>query len=226
MSKRNRIIIFFIILVADLVAVQGHFKIAEHFLKPLIIIWLLACFVLRLRFQRSDLKKWMIMALLFSWLGDVLLLFQADHDFFFLLGLLSFLIAHIFYIIFFHCVRQREMIKTRWFLLLIVTVYYVIVIRVLSPHLDEMGLPVKIYAGVISFMFLLALHMVFMKRQRIGGWMLVGALLFVISDTMLAINKFSHSFQMAAVLVMTTYGLAQFFLSEGAIRYIDSIQKE
>lgn len=226
MSKRYRIIIFFIILVADLVAVQGQYKIAEYFIKPLIIIWLIAWFVLQLRYIRNSLKKWIIFALFFSWLGDVLLMFHLEDPLFFLLGLSSFLVAHIFYIIFFHFVRIKEMVKSRWYLLLIVALYYAIVVAILSPYLGDMKLPVRIYAVVISFMFLLAIHMLFIKNKTTGLWMMAGAILFVVSDSLLAFNKFYQPFEMAGLFVMSTYGLAQLFLAEGGIRYISSDYKE
>ncbi len=226
MSKRYRVIIFFIILAADLIAVQGEYKIAEIFFKPLIIIWLMAWFVLQLRSVQSGLKKCIIFALFFSWLGDVILLFHHDHSIFFLLGLSSFLIAHIFYIFFFHFVRSREMVKSRWYLLLIVVVYYAVIMAILSPYLGDMKLPVRIYGVVISFMLLVAMHMAFIKKEMTGLWMVTGALLFVISDSLLAINEFYQPFEMAGVVVMGTYGLAQLFLTEGAIRYISSDDKE
>ena len=56
--------------------------------------------------------------------------------------------------------------------------------------------------------------------------MMTGALLFVISDSVLAVNKFHHSFEIADVVIMLTYGLAQLFIVEGAIKYITSIDKE
>ena len=150
--------------------------------------------------KKNDLKKWIIIALLFSWLGDVLLMLQGDNSIFFLLGLSAFLLAHVFYILFFHFVRVRENVKSRWYLLLIVVIYYALLISILSPWLGEMKLPVRIYGIVISFMFMLAMHMLFIKNNRAGLLMMAGALLFVISDSVLAINKFYHPFEMADVV--------------------------
>ena len=220
MKKQYWHIFFFIILIADLIAVQLNYKIAEYIFKPLIIIWLLAYFILQLRAVRSNLKKWIIAALLFSWLGDVLLMLQDDNSFFFLLGLSAFLVAHVFYILFFHFIRMKENVKSRWWLLLIAVLYYLILISLLSPHLGDMKLPVRIYAIVISFMFMLAMHMSFIKYKNAGRWMTLGALLFVISDSVLAINKFYQSFEIAGIVVMLTYGLAQLFITEAATRYI------
>jgi uncharacterized membrane protein YhhN len=226
MKKLHRLIFFFAILIADLVAVELHYKIAEYIFKPLIVIWLLAYFILQLRVVKSNLKKWIIAALLFSWLGDVLLMLQDDNSLFFLLGLSAFLLAHIFYILFFHFIRVKENIKSRWWLMLIVVVYYMILISLLSPYLADMKLPVRIYAVVISFMLMLAMHMLFIKNKYAGRGMMLGALLFVTSDSVLAINKFYQAFEMAGIAVMLTYGLAQLFITEGAIRYISSAYKE
>ena len=45
---------------------------------------------------------------------------------------------------------------------------------------------------------------------------------FVISDSVLAVNKFYQAFETAGIVIMLTYGLAQFLIVEGAIRYIRS----
>jgi len=174
----------------------------------------------------SPIKKWVLAALFFSWTGDVLLLFQPNDSLFFLLGLSSFLIAHIFYIIFFHRVRIKEKVKGNVWLLLIVVVYYAALIILLSPYLGEMKMPVRIYGIVLSFMFMLAMHMLFIKNKKAGQWMMTGALLFVISDSALAINKFYRPFEMAGVTIMLTYALAQLFIAEGATRYISFNGKE
>ena len=89
-----------------------------------------------------------------------------------------------------------------------------------------MKLPVRIYGIVISFMFMLALHMLFIKDKVAGKWMMLGALLFIISDSALAINKFYQPFEVASVIIMLTYGLAQLFIIEGARRYITFTGKE
>ncbi len=226
MKKKYSILLFAAILIADLVAVQLHHKMAEFIFKPLIIIWLMAYFILQLRTVQSSLKKWIIAALFFSWIGDVLLMWKNDHSLFFLLGLSSFLVAHIFYILFFHFIKRKENVKSRWYFVLIVGLYYVIIKNLLSPYLGDMKLPVSIYAVFISFMVMLSLHMPLIKNRIAGFLMMTGALLFFISDSLLAISKFYQSFEMAGVFVMITYGSGQLFIAEGAIRYISFGYKE
>lgn len=66
------------------------------------------------------------------------------------------------------------------------------------------------------------MHMVFIKNKIAGRLMITGALLFLISDSTLAVDKFYQSFEMGGIIIMLTYGLAQLFITEGAIQYIQS----
>lgn len=225
-TMKKQVIFFFLILTGELLATGLQNRIAEFVFKPLIVIWLLAWFVMQTATIRSPLKKWIILALLFSWIGDVFLLFQDDNSLFFLLGLSSFLLAHLFYILFFHFVRIKEKVTGRWFLLMIVVGYCVAIISILSPYLGDLVWPVRIYAAVISCMLMLAMHMLFVKNKSAGLDMLIGATLFIISDSLLAINKFYYTFPVAGIFVMASYGLAQFFITYGAVRYLSSGHKE
>lgn len=50
--------------------------------------------------------------------------------------------------------------------------------------------------------------------------MMLGALLFVLSDTVLAINKFYQPFELSGLVIMLAYGFAQLLIVTGAIYYI------
>ena len=226
MKKEYWLIIFITVLIAHITGIQLSNELLQSVSKPLIIPVLIVYFISQTNNVTSSLKKWILLALLFSWGGDVLLMFQAKKEIFFLLGLSSFLLAHIFYIVFFHHVRVRENVKSNPLLLVIVVIYYAVLISWLSPYLGEMKLPVRIYGVVISVMFMLAMHMAAIKNRIAGRWMMIGALLFVISDSVLAINKFYQPFDAAGVVIMLTYGLAQLSIVKGAISYINSVEKE
>ena len=222
MKKNYRITLFLLVLIADLVCIQLNNEVLQYIFKPLLMLILFVYFISQTKLRVTQLKTWIIAAILFSWLGDVLLMFQAKKKIFFLLGLSFFLVAHIFYIIFFHNIRVKEGIKSNPWLLMPVVVYYAGLIYLLSPYLGDMKLPVRAYGIVISFMFLLAMHMHWIKNKTAGRQMILGALLFVVSDSLLAIDKFYQPFTAAGILIILTYGLAQLFLTEGAIRYIRS----
>ena len=149
-------------------------------------------------------------------------MFEERKSIFFLLGLSAFLIAQVFYIIFFHNIRMREYIRGNALFLLLVIVYYSILISVLSPYLGDMKLPVRIYGVVLSFMLMLAMHTMLGKNKKAGLWMMLGAILFVISDSLLALNKFLTAFNYAGIIIMVSYGFAQLFITEGAVKYINS----
>jgi uncharacterized membrane protein YhhN len=219
------LILFFLAVAGDMVTLQWQDDVWRTIFKPLLIPLLLIYFLYSTKAVPSPLKKWIVFALLFSWAGDVLLIFEGRDSIFFLLGLSAFLLAHIFYIIFFHFLRIRDGIPGKAWLLIAVVIYYGALISILSPHLGAMKLPVRIYGVVISFMLMLALHMLFIKNKRAGWLLAAGAVLFVASDSMLAINKFMVPFDGAAVLIMLSYAFAQFCIVQGATNYIAEADK-
>ena len=220
MKKTTWIIIFFTALLANIAGLCFHSYIPGSISKPLIVPALIGYFITAVSPNLpATFKKAVIAALVFSWLGDVLLMFQPNSEIFFLLGLGSFLIAHLCYIVFFHQVRVRENIAPKPLLLIPVVLYYATLINILLPFLGNMKIPVLVYGVVISFMLLLAMHTLWVKTRSPGQWMMLGALLFVISDSILAINKFYQPFELAGVLIMLTYGMAQFFIVKGAVKY-------
>jgi uncharacterized membrane protein YhhN len=219
MKKRIWVFLFFLVLVVQLFALVSKNRDVQYVSKPLIVVSLILFYFFNSR--PSTLKKWILFALVFSLAGDVLLLFDDGDSPFFLYGLSAFLLAHIFYILFFHRLRLTEEIHPRPWYLVGVVFYYGALIYLLSPQLGKMKLPVRIYGIVISFMLLLALHMLFLRNKAAGRWMAIGAVLFVISDSLLAINKFYIPFAYADVVVILSYALAQFCITWGATNYLD-----
>jgi uncharacterized membrane protein YhhN len=222
MKKKVWIILFTLVLLVDLAAIYLNYESVRFITKPLLVPLLAIYLVLETNTTNSSLKAWIFLALLFSWVGDILLLFEGSGSNFFLFGLSAFLVAQVFYIVFFHNIRMREYIRGNALLLLLVIVYYSILISVLSPYLGNMKLPVRIYGVVLSFMVMLAMHTVLGKNKKAAVWMTTGAILFVVSDSLLAFNKFFSAFNYSGLIIMVTYGLAQLFITEGAVRYINS----
>ena len=224
--KKLGLIVFAIALVVDLIGVYLKNDILVYVAKPLIVIALIVYFLFATWKTESRFMKIISQALIFSWLGDVVLMFESFNDKFFLIGLISFLFAHLIYIRFFSIVRMKEKIKMKPGLILLVVVYYSGLIYLLFNVLHEMKIPVMVYGIVISIMFLLALHMLFVSNKQAGKLMMLGALLFVVSDSILAINKFYESFEYAGIAIMLTYGMAQLLITLGAVRYINSTSKQ
>jgi len=226
MNKRFWVILYFLILAADLVAVYFGNETLRYVTKPLLIPVLIAFFILQTKDFASSLKKWVVLALLFSWAGDVLLMFESTNSNFFIFGLVAFLIAHVFYILFYENVIRKEGLTKNYWWFLPVIIYYIALIYILSPNLGDMKLPVRIYGIVISYMLIQALQTSGIKNMSAAALMIAGAVLFITSDSILAINKFYESFENAGIAIMLTYGIAQLLITLGAVRYITSTSKQ
>jgi uncharacterized membrane protein YhhN len=152
--------------------------------------------------------KWLIIAgLLFSLGGDVFLMLPQDR---FVFGLVSFLIAHLFYIAAF--TRQTGFQFTPW-VLAAYLIYGGVMLYLLWPHLGSMKGPVTVYMAVILVMGWQATE----RWLTLGGLgallAAVGAILFVISDSTLALDKFRGQFASARTIVLTTYFAAQWLIA-------------
>lgn len=225
MNKSFWIILFVVILLTDLFAVYTSNETLRYITKPLLMPLLLTFFVFQTKDFTSSLKKWIVLALLFSWAGDVLLMFESTNSNFFIFGLATFLIAHVFYILFYENVIRKEGLNKNYWWFLPVIIYYITLIYILSPNLGDMKLPVRIYGIVISYMLIQALQTGGIKNLGAATLMIAGAVLFITSDSILAINKFYESFEYAGIAIMLTYGIAQLLITLGAVRYIISLSK-
>jgi uncharacterized membrane protein YhhN len=225
-KKRFWITLFLVTLLIDIAAVYLRNEILSSVAKPLLMPLLVFYFILNTNNFISPLKKWIVLALVFSWAGDVLLMFESMNPDFFMSGLAAFLIAHFFYILFYESIIRSENIKKNYWWFIPVLIYYVSIIYILSPHLGDMKLPVRIYGIVISYMLIQALQTAMITNQNAAGLMIAGSVLFIASDSLLAINKFHGSFEDAGIAIMLTYGIAQLLITLGAVRYITSISKQ
>lgn len=226
MKKNYWIILFIAAFLADLFAVYTNNETIRYVTKPLLMPLLIIYFVSATKSFITSLKKWIILALLFSCAGDVLLMFESKNSNFFIFGLSAFLIAHILYIILFDQVRIREKIKQSLFPLLPIAVYYILLITLLQPTLGKMQKPVAVYGIIISIMLSFAIDLWRMKYRSVSFYIILGALLFITSDSLLAINKFYKSFEYAGIAIMSTYGIAQLLITLGVVRYISSTSNQ
>jgi len=186
----------------------------DIFLKP-ILIPLLILFVLVQRPQQF--LPLIVGALVFSTLGDVFLL--SDAELFFMLGLGSFFIAHILYCWIFSAALRREFaFKVNLWPLSIILTYLIVFLGYLWASLGELLIPVVAYAFIISTMLFLAWTWHLSAQKKSTFIILMGALLFVVSDSLLAISLFKSSFYMDHFWVMLTYLAAQFLLIHGLWR--------
>lgn len=158
-----------------------------------------------------------VVALIFAWLGDVFLL--GEGSLYFALGLSSFMIMQILYTLIF--LKDRQKPHSLFYPTLIFLILYCLSFNIyLAPNTGSLLIPVIIYSIAIAAMAFAAAIRI--KNSVAYKMILFGVILFVISDSILSINKFAGSFWKGGFFVMLTYMLAQYFIVEGYLRYSNS----
>lgn len=168
----------------------------------------------------SSAGKWLIIAgLIFSAAGDTLLLFEKEYPVMFIAGLSCFLLTHILYIIYFLSSVKKgpSLLRKNPFIIMAVLVYLAGFAYLLFPKLGGLKIPVFIYTIIIGSMLLASLDVYLKLPVKSAFRFAMGALFFVISDSLLAFNKFFLPVSFAGLLIMLTYCLAQFLIAEGYI---------
>ncbi len=153
--------------------------------------------------RKSIYNKLIILGFVFSLAGDVLLMETVDK---FIYGLVAFLIAHVFYILaFLKKDNKAELLSSIPFY-----IYGVVFFWFLRTSLGEMAIPVAVYMLIITTM----LWRSFVQRNvgTAEKWALWGAVLFTLSDSMIAISKFYEPFYLASTFIMLTYWGGQFLI--------------
>jgi uncharacterized membrane protein YhhN len=129
----------------------------------------------------------------------------------FVQGLVSFLVAHLCYIAAFVFAGERAAVYA-WAVPPLL-LYGGLMMWWLWPALGRMKAPVIIYMLVILLMGLTALSRYVVTKQNGGLLAALGALLFIASDSILAVNKFRGRFRLAQLLILSTYFTAQWLIA-------------
>lgn len=166
-------------------------------------------------------RKILLIALFFSWIGDVILLFADISEIYFIIGLVSFLIAHLTYCVLFNkqIVGEMQVNKVLFgFGSLLIAFYLIGMLGFLMPKLGELRIPVIIYAAVISTMLLFAFNGYLIWKKPAALYIFLGAATFVASDSILAFNKFYAPIEKGSFFIMLTYLVAQYLIVVGIIK--------
>ncbi len=169
----------------------------------LIPMWIIICMAI---FQYKQVPQkthfFILIGLIFGMLGDGLLHW-------FTIGLSAFLIGHFFYIIGF----LQQWTFSKWRLLTIFPIFACLLIigsqivnGLNTNDNKDLIIPIMIYILVIGTMGWLAV----MTGKKL---ITIGALLFLVSDSLLAWNKFVSSLEQMSFLIMVTYYAAQYYIA-------------
>ncbi len=200
------------VLLAAVLAIRAYYLDAgrrwqAYVFKPLATLLILALAL----FQSASLPeyRWAVVAgLVFSTAGDIFLMLPRER---FVAGLVSFLIAHLFYIFAFSVDVPLGEAPLLW---LPFSVAGGIVVAVVWS-----GLAPALRGAVIAYVVAIAA----MAGQAAGRWhalggdaalsAALGAALFVVSDSLLAINRFRAQFHAERALTLGTYWTAQLLIA-------------
>lgn len=223
-------ILFFAVALLNLIGSASSNLMLIHVTKPLLMPSLGLWLIMASRHHQGEysfFRRAVLGALVFSTVGDVLLMYSGE--LFFLLGLLFFLLAHLFYIGAFSSIKSFKTgflsEKSAW-VLPFLAFPLLLLILLWSGIPAGMRVPVAAYAGVITVMALSVLNLKGQLESGIFTPMMAGAVLFLLSDSLIAVSKFGQPFEGAGFAVILTYIAGQFLLVRGAVGVLDHFDEE
>ena len=213
-----RYIILFLFLVSailDFIYIKKEVPKSRFFSKTLLMPLLLLYYLL----STNKPIIFLIFALIFSFFGDLFLLFE-DKKSFFILGLLSFLIAHLFFFLtFFISSNYFKGAPFHIYLFLIpYFIYGAYLFKYLKPEINKFQFIILIYIFIIIIMSFSTIPRYYFVSFKEFIFPFLGSILFIISDSLLSIKKFKKKIKENSISIMLTYILAQFFIISGFIK--------
>ncbi|MGL4828445.1 MAG: lysoplasmalogenase [Vibrio sp.] len=193
----------------QLIAIDRGPRWIFYFSKPTPIL-LMALTIAVCPSPLSEFAGWVITGLLLSAIGDILLMHPKDK---FVSGLLVFLFAHLAYTLGF----ATTITELTWWPIAIWSALGVIAFLLLLPNLGKMAFPVAGYIVVIVLMTCAATEYWLGYNNNASRLALMGATMFMLSDLVLAIDRFRSSSQFSRHVVMFTYYSAQALLTLSVI---------
>jgi uncharacterized membrane protein YhhN len=177
-----------------------------YLFKPLTTLLLIALAATERSAGSDGYRAAIIAGLGASLVGDAFLVLPGDA---FTPGLVSFLVAHL-------CYLRAFIASTGWRASAWAAPYalaYVVLMIVLLPNLGPLTLQVIVYGAVLVAMGWQATERATRRRSATTLRAAVGGALFIVSDSVLAIDRFVAPFQAATFVVMTTYIAAQWLIA-------------
>ena len=194
--------------------------------KPMIMGAIIAYFIGHTSAYPNPFRKNFTLGFIFSLIGDIFLMLQGEQ--WFLAGLGSFLVAQVFFISgFFRSVNLRSgFLAKRPLWILLPLAYAVSLLTWLWPGLDDMRIPVILYSIVLVGMLISALNRRGVADPSSYVWGTTGALFFVASDSLLAINLFGDfPLPYSSLWIMGTYATAQYSLMVSALPKMEKVDQ-
>jgi uncharacterized membrane protein YhhN len=191
----------------------------HYFTKPALMISLILYFLSAVKGTNFKDKSLFIFAMICALLGDTFLMFQTQNSLFFMLGLGSFLLMQIGYSLYFNqeIELKKSLLFQKPYWIIPVIVYALVLYKIVSENAGGLKGAILAYTICIATMMLSAINRFRQVSQKSFRWVFFGALFFLISDSVLAVNKFAGDVPNAGFWIMSTYALAQYLIVRGVI---------
>ncbi len=216
MRAKHWLAICMIALLADIFTLHLHIIIIRLITKPMIVLPLIGLVLSCFGHIQSNQKYLLLFALSSAWIGDIVLIFATKSNNLYLIGIFSFLIAQILYSVLFLQFKRKNS-DWLWLTSIACYGYGILLFLFFKPHLDEgLKTPVMVYMLIICTMLILSFHIEKSVTQKLIA---LGAVLFILSDTILANQMFYHKWMLGDQVLMVLYGLAQMLITFGVIEH-------
>jgi uncharacterized membrane protein YhhN len=222
MKKINILLHILIIFIfsAELISRWNDFDSLDYLVKPLLMIWIAVYYYIITREFRKSL--FIYLAFFFSWTGDMFLMVAGSNEMLFYAGVGGFFLAQLSYIKSFLNVispGNRGFVAVNPLISFPFLIYAVIVLYIVLGGMKGVMIPIIIiYALSLISMSVAALNRKNLVSQASFRLVFIGSLFFVISDSMLALNKFYVDIPRSSFLIMLTYFVAQYLIMMGLIK--------
>jgi uncharacterized membrane protein YhhN len=194
------------------IGVGSSIPVLVYISKPIpVILWMIFVTLYSRAGYGTTYESRLVFGLFFSLLGDVFLMLPDPHGVFFVLGLVSFLVTHMFYTFaFIHLDKDFHSLSS-WGVLCGCLYVSGAICVALFPKTGSLAVPVIIYIIIESVMVWRAITASLQENERHILLAAVGAVCFLASDSFLAVNKFSVSggFPYAQMFTLSLYWIAQ-----------------
>jgi len=215
-------LIFLLIVTGDLIGEYLQNSQIDHIFKPFLLIWIGGYFLIYARNIDRKVVQLATLGFLFSWGGDLFMMFAAEFVYF-VLGILFFLIAQVLYIFLFlrtiNLSGKKPFLKKKPIWLIPYIAFGLIIYIILFPQLNiVLRIAIFIYIIAILTMSVMALNRYGNGHPISFSLVFAGSVFFVISDSMIAINRFLVSIPYEGIFIMTTYIAAQYLIMRGILK--------
>ncbi len=218
MNKIIPLFAFITVCVLDFLGIYFEYITLVYIVKPLLMITLFWYYYT----NTKALNNFFVTGLGFSFLGDVLLL--GNGEIYFILGLLFFLIAHLSYILMVIIYFQKTTFKQVIIASLPYTLIFILLLTILYDGLGAMRIPVIVYAITISVFGIVSLILYIQNKSKASLLLVIGVLIFITSDSVLALNMFYKKQSFYPLLIMITYVIAQYLICRFVLLYSKNIK--